>query len=66
MKNFLKTAIRILLAATLLAAAALGGFVYVKGSQPMRPPEAQGLTYWEFMADRWQATRELPEECQTR
>jgi len=66
MKNVLKTAIRILLAAALLAAAALGGFVVTHGSQPMRPPEAQGLTYWQFVADRWQATQELPEECYTR
>lgn len=66
MKNVLKTIIRIILAAVLLAAAALGGFVVTKGSQPMRPSEAQGLTYLQFMTDRWQATQKLPEECHAR
>jgi len=65
-KNVLKTVIRIILAVTLVSAAALSGFVYTKGSQPMHPPEAQGLTYGQFMADRWQATQELPDECDAR
>lgn len=40
-------------------------FVAYKGNQPMNVPQApQGMTYWEFMSDRWDAAQTVqPSRC---
>lgn len=64
-----KTVVRVILAAIILVVAGLGAFVYNKGNQPMEvprasPPLPEGITYWEFMADRIDAAQEIePKRC---
>lgn len=63
------TVVRVTLAVTILAATGLGAFVYHKGSQPMNverasPSLPEDITYWEFMADRFDAAQEIePQRC---
>ena len=42
-----------------------GGFVYVKGNQPMEVSQVPaGITYWRFIGDRLDAAGEVvPERC---
>jgi len=51
---------------TIFLLASLVAFVFYNGNQPMTVPEAKGLTYIQFMDDRWQAIQNLPDECQAR
>lgn len=62
-------AVRLTLIVTILAVARLGAFVHHKGSQPMdveraSPPLPEGITYWQFMSDRFDAAQEIePQRC---
>jgi hypothetical protein len=65
----IQTLTRLALAVTLLATVGLGIFIYQKGSQPMdvpraSPPLPEGITYWQFMADRLDAAQVVePQRC---
>jgi hypothetical protein len=56
--------IRLLLALILIAGLVFVAFAGYKGSQPMQPDGANGMTYWQFMRERIGAIRELPAKCQ--
>jgi hypothetical protein len=67
--SIVRTLIQFVLVITLLAMAGLGSYIHHKGNQPMdvpraTPPLPEGITYWEFMADRIEAAREVkPQRC---
>jgi hypothetical protein len=48
-----------------LALLAVVGFVFFKGNQPMQIAQAPaGMTYWQFMTDRFDAAQEVePRRC---
>ncbi len=56
--------IRLLLALVLIAGLALVAFVAYRGSQPMQPAGAGGMTYWQFVRERVGVIRELPAKFQ--
>jgi hypothetical protein len=65
----IQSLIRLVLAASLIVIAGLGGYIYHKGSQPMdvlraTPPLPPGITYWQFMEDRIDAAQIVdPQRC---
>jgi len=44
-------------ALTLLLALALTAWVVIRGRQPMDLPAAEGITFWDFMRERWRAQK---------
>ncbi len=57
MGRFLLELLKIILAAALLLALTFGVWVYYRGAQPMDIPEARGITFWQFIQDRWSASK---------
>lgn len=41
----------------LLLALALTAWVIIRGRQPMKLPAAEGITFWDFMRERWRAQK---------
>jgi len=39
----------------LLVVVTFGVWVYYRGSRPMDIPEARGITFWQFIRERWHA-----------
>jgi hypothetical protein len=58
MGRFLLELLKIFLVTALLLVLAFGVWVYFRGTQPMDIPEAKGLTFWQFIQDRWTAYQE--------
>ncbi len=58
MGRFLLELLKIVLVTALLLVLAFGVWVYYRGTQPMDIPEAKGLTFWQFIQDRWTAYQE--------
>lgn len=63
--KFFQSLFRLVILFVLLALAACGGFVGIKGNQPMELPEAPAhMTYFEFIQDRLDAAHEIqPAHC---
>ncbi len=55
MGRFLLELIKIVLVTSLVLVLTLGVWMYYRGTQPMEVPEARGITFWQFMRDRWDA-----------
>lgn len=53
MKNFLLGALKFLLIATLLVVLTFAVWIYVRGAQPLEIREARGITFWQFIRERW-------------
>jgi hypothetical protein len=53
--------LKIVLVSALLIVLAFGVWVYYRGTQPMDIPEARGITFWQFIRDRWTASKEADE-----
>jgi hypothetical protein len=58
MGRFLLELVKIVLVAALLLTLSFGVWIYFRGTQPMDIPEARGITFWQFIQDRWQATKD--------
>jgi hypothetical protein len=58
MGRFLLELLKIVLVAALLLVVTLGVWFFYRGSQPMTIPEARGITFWQFIQDRWTASKE--------
>ena len=58
MGRFLIELLKIVLVSALLIVLAFGVWIYYKGTQPMDIPEARGITFWQFIKDRWAASKE--------
>ena len=58
MGRFLLELLKIVLITALLLVLTFGVWVYYRGTQPMDIPEAKGLTFWQFIQDRWTASKE--------
>ena len=53
MKKFLLGTLKILLIAILLVVLTFGVWIYVRGAQPLEIGEARGITFWQFISERW-------------
>jgi hypothetical protein len=54
MGRFFLEVLKIVLLTALIVVLTFGVWVYYRGAQPMAVPEARGITFWQFMQDRWQ------------
>ncbi len=63
--KFFQTLFRLIILFVLLSLAACGGFIGIKGNQPMDLPQTpKGMTYFEFIQDRMDAAHEIqPARC---
>lgn len=57
MGRFLLELLKIILVSALLIVLTFGVWVYYRGSQPMDITEARGITFWQFIQDRWTASK---------
>lgn len=55
MGRFLLELIKIILVTSLVLVLTFGVWVYYRGTQPMEITEARGVTFWQFIRDRWEA-----------
>lgn len=55
MGRFLLELIKIIIVTSLVLVLTFGVWVYYRGTQPMEITEARGITFWQFMRDRWDA-----------
>lgn len=58
MKNFFKTLleiISILFLIVLLAVITFGVWIYFRGTQSLEIADARGITFWQFIKERWDA-----------
>ena len=58
MGRFLLELLKIVFVSALLIVLAFGVWVYYRGTQPMEITEARGITFWQFIQDRWVASKE--------
>lgn len=67
MRKLIGFMFRMVLLSVLVFLVSCGGYVGVKGNEPMTIPQAPaGMTYWEFMQDRIEAAKEVePARCGT-
>jgi hypothetical protein len=54
MGRFLLELLKIVLVTAMLLTLTFGVWVYYRGTQPMEMPEARGITFWQFIQDRWE------------
>ncbi|MDP2966104.1 MAG: hypothetical protein Q8N39_08745 [Pelolinea sp.] len=47
--------IKIILVTSLVLVLTFGVWVYYRGTQPMEITEARGITFWQFIRERWDA-----------
>jgi len=59
MKKFLLELLKIVFISALLLAIAVGVWIYYRGTRPMEIPDARGITFWQFIRERWQAHQEV-------
>ena len=57
MGRFLLELLKIVFVTALLLTLAFGVWLYYRGAQPMNIHEARGITFWQFIQDRWAAYR---------
>ena len=58
MGRFLLELLKIVLVAALLLVLTFGVWIFYRGNQPMEIPEAKGITFWQFIQDRWTASKD--------
>lgn len=58
MGRFLLDLLKIILVAALLLVLTFAVWIYYRGTQPIDMPEARGLTFWQFIQERWSAYQE--------
>jgi hypothetical protein len=58
MGRFFLELLKIILVSALLLVLTFGVWIYFRGTQPMDIPEAKGITFWQFIQDRWSAYKE--------
>jgi len=56
--------LRLVLILIAIAILLLTAYAAYRGTQPMQIPDAQGMTYWQFLGDRIQTIRTQPSHCQ--
>lgn len=63
--KFFQTLFRLIVLFVLISLAACGGYIGLRGNQPMDLPQAPvGMTYFEFIQDRLDAAQEIrPARC---
>jgi hypothetical protein len=61
MTKFLLETLKIVLITALLLVLTFGVWIYFRGTQPMDIPEARGITFWQFIQDRWSAYKTADE-----
>ena len=62
MKNFFKLILEILsilFMMALLIVVTFGVWIYFRGTQPLEIEEARGITFWQFIRERWDAWAEV-------
>ncbi len=59
MKNILLGLLKIILITTLVVVLSCGVWIYFKGTQPMEILDARGITFWQFMRERWDAYKSV-------
>jgi len=58
MGRFLLELLKIILVTALLLTTTFGVWIYYRGTQPMEIPEARGITFWQFIQERWGAYKQ--------
>ena len=61
MRRFLLDLLKIIITFSLLLVLTFGVWIFYRGTQPMDIPEAEGITFWQFIRERWAATQSVDE-----
>ena len=59
MRNILLGLLKIILITTLLVVLTFGVWIYFRSTQPMEIPDARGITFWQFIRERWDAYKSV-------
>jgi len=59
MKQIVREGIAILGLLVLLLVVVMGVWIYYRGNQQLDIPEARGITFWQFIKERWQSWSEV-------
>jgi hypothetical protein len=59
MGRFFLDVIKVILVTALVIILTFGVWAYYRGTQPMTIPEARGITFWQFIMDRWETQKDV-------
>jgi len=54
MRNILLGLLKTILITTLVVIVSFGAWIDFRSGQPMEIPDARGITFWQFIIERWE------------